>query len=132
MSKEIKLSDLSIGTVLNFKNINLGYDIYTVLTDLLREDIEGKFYCFCIKGRRLFSRGQKTTFNINRITREDILSDNYSIENFNVAIFPTEDLPLLINEPNKTSWYSKVLKGEFDEKDFYYHKFMLEFLSKEK
>lgn len=132
---KIKLSDLYTGTVLKlnyqFRKIDIGY--YIVLTDLLMESNadSGEFLYFTIVGRKLFLTGNShKKFDLNQIRREEVLSDKYVID-YDCSIVPVEDLPLLINEPRKTVWFDRVLKGDIRDKGMNFHKAMLKFLEEE-
>lgn len=133
----IKLSDLTIGTILKVTPINKIFsEFYIILTDLLKEinaDTK-KFYWFTIKGQKLFRYNRDNRFDLNRIKKEEVFANEYPVDNYTFEIFSKKDLPLLINEKNKTSYFYKALNNEFEKNSNFgknYHSLMIKILKDE-
>lgn len=112
----MKLSSLKVGDILEITTRL--FPIYFVLTNevFMEHRIEGdqrRLLFFTIRGYKIIKRGPKEKFDLNRITPDEVLKDEYAIEN--CRIYPQEHLPLLINENNKTIWFERIFKGEIKD-----------------
>ncbi len=113
----MKLSPLKVGSVLSFKSKTLRnyYFFYIVLTDTIQitkpVDKEDEIIFFSINAYKLFGESD-IKFPLCRITPQEVLDDEYPLPNWNITPYNIKNLPLLINEPNKTKWFERALNTE--------------------
>lgn len=125
----MKLSTLKVGDLLKFHNINpLLCSPIIIVSDTfyMEKNVDtNEIVYFNIKCYRIFKDyTHKETFNLNRMTPEEVLNDNYDA---NLTPFDPKDLPLYINEP-KTKWFDIAMQNTIRGYGTTLHDRMLSFL----
>jgi len=131
---KIKLSDLRTSDI--FKVTARYTPFYIVISDtVLIESNENKEIVYMgIICYKLFKTGKGIRYKLNGITPQEILNDEYPVFMDHLYTFEKiseKELPLLINEPNKTIWFNRTLKKEIKGSGSNLHKRMLDILEEE-
>lgn len=122
----MKLSDLHIGDV--FRNNGetqsfLQYFVLISMETLLIGAPDITNVIFYLKSYYLNAVGSPNTISDNRpfeivVPMADYKKDTfptvYPLHKSNVELIPHEELPLLINLPNKTLWFERVLEKDIE------------------
>lgn len=125
----MKLSEIKAGDIFSISN-RPGI-IYIVITNTLwvERNQENKIVYFHIDGYRLFKGGPKIKFQLNRITPEEVRTDNYDISE--MKKMDPKDLPLLVSIPNKTIWFERALNKDIHTYGSYIYPRMIKELENE-
>lgn len=131
----MKLSKFKTGDLFKVsdKRPQIETETYIVLSDEIRiiRDKSNKIIWMNIVGHKLFkSSWQSNTYY--RIKPEDIFNDEFPLLETILEKFAEKELPLLIDLPNKTKWFERVLKDKIRGKGSKLHERMLDILYEER